>query len=337
MWMDKRPVKRLKMKNQGIQFMSPYPRNGSAMPAAALLSCLRRCLRRRSCAVLLLAALLGVLSSGSARAQSSESGAGTISLTYGSLITGGGTFLTYTNSVALVGFGGTNLILNIAGHSFPTGTVYTNSLFAITNTSISLFHTGAVTVTGTLNLYNSGVSNGASLFIGRTTNAATVSILSGTNTFTGGLIISGRSVLTNSATLNTPTLTISNSGLFLMNSGVAVVNVVTNGGTFIQNGGLFDPAFFDNTGTFTLLSGTNQDTVFLNRASGTVNHSGGEHDVSVATNFGAWNISGTAVANLTNFINNGGTLAVSGGGVLNGVVTVGDTGSFSQLIITNGG
>ncbi|MFA6563651.1 MAG: autotransporter domain-containing protein [Verrucomicrobiia bacterium] len=181
------------------------------------------------------------------------------------------------------------------------------------------------------------VSNGLPFTIGDGTNAATLNLPSGTNTFANGLMVAAHSFLTNSATLNTPTLTISGSSLFNMNGGLMVVNVVTNGGTFIQNGGIFDPAFYDNTGTFTLLSGTNQDTVFLNRASGTVNHSGGEHDVSVATNFGAWNISGTAVANLTNFINNGGTLSVSGGGVLNGAVTVGDTGSFSQLTITNGG
>ncbi len=256
----------------------------------------------------------------------------------GSLVkTGSGTLtLSGTNSY------GVGIIVNagglIAGTNSPfnalnvnNGTLMLNALI-VTNTS------GVVNLNGgTLTSLGSFVSNGVTFAIGDGTNAASLNLPTGTNTFANGLAVAAHSFLTNSATLNTPVLTISGFSLFSMNGGFATVNVVTNGGTFIQNGGIFDPAFYDNTGTFTLLSGTNQDTVFLNRASGTVNHSGGEHDVSVATNFGAWNISGTAVANLTNFINNGGTLTVSGGGVLNGIVTVGDTGSFSQLSITNGG
>ncbi|MCX6897787.1 MAG: autotransporter domain-containing protein [Verrucomicrobia bacterium] len=224
-------------------------------------------------------------------------------------------------------FNGGNGIVTFNG---GTGTI---TRLILTNASSGAFTFNS----GSLITHGSIVSNGLPFIIGDGTNAAVLNLPSGTQTFANGLILSAHATLTNSTTLNTPTLTISGSSLFNMNGGLMVVNVVTNGGAFIQNGGIFDPAFYDNTGTFTLLSGTNQDTVFLNRASGTVNHSGGEHDVSVATNFGAWNISGSAVANLTNFINNGGTLTVSGSGVLNGAVTVGDTGSFNQLFITNGG
>ena len=264
-----------------------------------------RRIHRRSCAGLLLAALLGMLGSGNARAQELDAGAGTITIQ--------GTMAYSTNAYVLNG--GMMVFSNSASISagyvlaFNTNNYILNTNFVIsapTNT-VSLIGTGTVFAGGTLVLNNTIFTNGLRLFIGGYgTNTATVTLSSGTNSFANGLVISGNSILTNSATLITPVLTLNGSSIFSMNGGFAMVNVVTNGGTFIQNGGIFDPAFYDNTGTFTLLSGTNQDTVFLNRASGTVNHSGG-------------------------------TVSVSGGGVLNGTVTGGDPGSSSQLTITNGG
>ncbi|MBI5684211.1 MAG: hypothetical protein HZC54_03955 [Verrucomicrobia bacterium] len=213
------------------------------------------------------------------------------------------------------------------------GGAFTASQFTSTNASSALtFNAGTLTSLG------SAISNGTRFTIGDGTNAAAFILPSGSHSFADGLQIAGNSVLTNAATLNTPRLAIQASGGFTMTGGLAVVNVVTNAGVFRQTGGLFDPAFYDNTGTLQITGGTNQDTVFLNEVGAAVQHSGGQHDVSVATNFGTWTISGTATANLTNFINDGhATLTVIGGGILNGSLTIGNTGGMNQVMITNGG
>ena len=240
-------------------------------------------------------------------------------------ITGGNLYVTNATGSGLLELRRGALTLN-------SGTVVVDRIYA-TNGASSLvnFNGGTFTSSGSI------ISNGTRFAVGNGTSAALLNLAGGTHSFVDGLMIANNGTVANDATLNTPTLVINSGGQFTMNSGLAVVNIVTNSGTFIQNGGLFDPAFYDNTGTFQLTGGTNQDTVFLNEAGAIVEHSGGQHDVSIATNFGSWSISGTAVANLTNFVNNSGTLTVSGGGVLNGSVTVGGTGSLNQLFITNGG
>ncbi|MCX6908154.1 MAG: hypothetical protein NTY01_08935 [Verrucomicrobia bacterium] len=200
------------------------------------------------------------------------------------------------------------------------GGAFTANQFTSTNASSALtFNAGTLTSLG------SAVSNGTQFTIGDGTNAAAFLLPSGNHSFSDGLQIAANGVLTNSATLNTPRLAINASGGFTMTGGLAVVNVVTNAGVFQQSGGLFDPAFYDNTGTLQITGGTNQDTVFLNEVGATVQHSGGQHDVSVATNFGTWAISGTAAANLTNF-QNAGTLTLNSG-----------TLTTSQLLSTNAG
>ncbi|MCX6899401.1 MAG: M6 family metalloprotease domain-containing protein, partial [Verrucomicrobia bacterium] len=161
--------------------------------------------------------------------------------------------------------------------------------------------------------------------------------------FNGGVLNAAEMRSTQPVTVNGGTLALADSFMnlsestFELNSGSVIVpNVGVNLGAFIQNGGLFDPAVFTNSGSWTLTGGTNVDGVFLNMASGTMLQRGGEHDANFATNFGSWTISG-GVANLTNFVNEDhATLTVSGG-TLNGSLTIGNTGSFNQLTVTNGG
>jgi T5SS/PEP-CTERM-associated repeat protein len=127
------------------------------------------------------------------------------------------------------------------------------------------------------------------------------------------------------------------SGSFNLSGGTALVPLLmNNAGTFNQGGGFFDPATFTNSGTLVISGGTNEATLFLNLPSGIVQQSGGEQNVNYATNFGAWTISG-GVANLTNFVSDGSAALTVFGGRLCGTVTVGGTGSFNQLTISNGG
>ena len=230
----------------------------------------------------------------------------------GGTLTSGGTMLS-NGTPFQVGNGITAAILNLNGgtHTFVNGLVATTALSQINFTA------------GLLNSGGSIISNGTQFVVGDGSSAATMNLVGGTNVFANGLTIAANASMTNAVTLATPSMTISASGQFAMNAGLAAVKVMTNAGVFSQSGGLFDAAFYDNTGTFTLLSGTNMDTVFLNEASSTVVHSGGEHDVNAATNVGVWIIAGTAVANLTNFYNQG-TLTFGGG-----------TMTTSQLVSTN--
>ncbi|MBI5686229.1 MAG: hypothetical protein HZC54_14245 [Verrucomicrobia bacterium] len=92
-----------------------------------------------------------------------------------------------------------------------------------------------------------------------------------------------------------------------------------------------------NESIFAQAGGTNRNSSFLNAGSGVVQHSGGQHDAGIVTNFGSWTISGAAVANLTNFVNEGNATLTVSGATLNSSLTIGNTGSFSQLTIANGG
>ncbi|MBI5821251.1 MAG: hypothetical protein HZA88_19955, partial [Verrucomicrobia bacterium] len=206
--------------------------------------------------------------------------------------------------------------------SINSGTTFASRLY-VTNGSGGVLNFNA----GLLASFGSIVSNGLSLKIGDGTNVASLILPSGSHTFADGLTIAANASLSNASSLNASNLVISASGRFTMSEGFAVVNIVTNSGIFIQSGGIFDPAFYHNTGTLQLTGGTNQDTVFLNDVGAIVQHSGGQLDVSVATNFGSWTVSGTAAANLTNFINqSGATLSITGG-----------TFNTSQLTATNAG
>ncbi|MFZ2644495.1 MAG: M36 family metallopeptidase, partial [Verrucomicrobiia bacterium] len=151
------------------------------------------------------------------------------------------------------------------------------------------------------------------------------------------LLNAGRFTMTGGTLSVSGAFTNAVGGTFNLSGGSVLVPLqMNNMGTFIQSGGFFDPEVLTNSGSFALSGGTNMAEVFLNLLSGTVTQSGGEQDVNYATNFGSWTIS-SGVANLTNFINEDhATLTVSGG-TLNGSLTIGNTGSFNTLTITNGG
>ncbi|MFZ2643453.1 MAG: hypothetical protein WA117_20850, partial [Verrucomicrobiia bacterium] len=157
------------------------------------------------------------------------------------------------------------------------------------------------------------------------TNAATTFL----NQASGTVQQSGGKQDVNSAT---------NFGVWTISGGVAnFANcVITNQGILTVSGGTVRGSLtIGDTGFFNQLSGTNAATTFLNQAAGTVQQSGGKQDVNSATNFGVWTISG-GVANFTHFVSeNQGALTVAGG-VLNGSLTIGNTGSFNQLTIING-
>ena len=140
--------------------------------------------------------------------------------------------------------------------------------------------------------------------------------------FNGGVLQAGQVLSAQPVTVNGGTLTLASSfvnspgGTLQLNSGGMIVpGSMANQGTFIQNGGMFDPLVFTNSGSFILNSGTNMDGVFLNLASGSVQQSGGEHDVNVATNYGSWALFG-GVANLTNLVIDGGGVFTNAGGML---------------------
>jgi hypothetical protein len=251
-----------------------------------------------------------------------------------------------TLSIPTLNFGGgilTNAvgvppILNVQNGRMVinSGTTTVGALY-VTNSANDVLNFNA----GTLTSLGSIISNGVRFVVGDGTNGAILNLSSGSHTFADGVTIGANALLTNSATLNTPSMIINGSGQFTMNGGLAVVNIVTNSGTFIQSGGLFDPAFYHNTGLLQITGGTNQDTVFLNDVAATVQHSGGQHDVSVATNFGSWTVSGTAVANLTNFINKGGgTLSIAGGTLNTSLLIASNAGNvltFSAGLLRSGG
>ncbi len=264
--------------------------------------------------------LLTVSNGGSVVSTSMVAGASPFSMNNVIVVSGGNLYATNTSKTGSLDLRFGTLMLN-------SGTVTVNRFYATNGANSIVSFNG-----GTLNSGGTVISNGTQFVVGNGSSAATMNLVGGTNVFANGLTIAANGTMTNAATLRTPGLLINATGRFAMNAGLAVVNVVTNGGTFIQSGGLFDPAFYDNTGTFSLLSGTNMDTVFLNEASGTVNQSGGEHDVNVATNFGAWTVSG-GVANLTNF-NDLGTLILSGGVMNVSALVVTNTGS---VLTFNGG
>ena len=163
--------------------------------------------------------------------------------------------------------------------------------------------------------------------------------------FNGGVLdachlLSARPVTVNGGTLSLASCFVnSTGGTFQLNSGgVIVPGSMANQGSFIQNGGLFDPLVFTNSGSFILNSGTNMDGVFLNLASGTVQQSGGEHDVNVATNYGSWAISG-GVANLTNLVIDGGGVFTNAGGTLVSTNALGTGGMDVRngTLVFNGG
>ena len=259
----------------------------------------------------------------------------------------GGSGSLWSNSSSLfVGYSGSgnSLLLTNGGMIWAT-----NVIIGATNTSTG----NVVTVSGG-QLYATNSSGGGALNVLYGTlnlNSGTVAVdrlllTNGVNSvfnFNGGVLQAGQVLSAQPLTVNGGTLTLADSfvnspgGTLQLNSGGMIVpGSMANQGLFIQNGGLFDPLVFTNSGSFVLNSGTNMDGVFLNLASGTVQQNGGELDVNVATNYGSWAISG-GVANLTNFVNEDhGALTVSGG-ILNGSLTIGNTGSFSQLTITNGG
>ena len=126
-------------------------------------------------------------------------------------------------------------------------------------------------------------------------------------------------------------------GLVQQSGGYQGGNAATNLGVWAISGGMASWSSFANDGTQTISGGTNSMGQFLNSAPGVVRQSGGLHYAGMVTNFGAWTVSG-GVANMGNFINDGSAaLTVSGGLLYGGQLMVGGTGSFNQLIITNGG
>ena len=261
------------------------------------------------------------------------------------------------SSALLVGFlgSGNSLMIANSGQAFNTyGTIgntagANNNAVLVTGVGSLWSNNGDLSVgaTGSFNsltITNGGTVLNTNAYVGFAAAASNNTVfVGGANavwTNTGALSIGGG--LGNSVTLGTGgkiyagVLSNLNGSVFSMSGGSTFFPRVYNAGAITQSGGLFDPAFYDNTGTLQITGGTNVDQVFLNEASGIVQQSGGEHDVNAATNFGSWTISG-GVANLTNFINEShGALTVSGG-VLNGSLTIGNTGSFNQFTITNGG
>ncbi|MBM3889691.1 MAG: hypothetical protein FJ388_11270, partial [Verrucomicrobia bacterium] len=240
--------------------------------------------------------------------------------------------------------------------TLDSGTLTANRFYA-TNGANSVVNFNG----GTLNSGGAIVSNGTVFTVGNGISAATMNLQTGIHWFANGIKVSinGTLTLANTGRLTMPLL--ANAGLFQVNGGTTIVTRVTNAGTFNQAAGVVDPAFFDNAGLLQMTGGTNRDTVFLNEASGRVLHSGGRHDVSVATNQGLWMLSGAASANLTNLIMDAGGGFTNAGGVLisadalgqgqidvlNGTLTVNSgtvrvdrlfaTNSASSLVNLNGG
>jgi len=123
--------------------------------------------------------------------------------------------------------------------------------------------------------------------------------------------------LTNAGTANVGgTINLIGAARWVQLGGSVSAAALTNGvgGTFtMSNANAFFTNLVDNAGTFTLTSGTNTTPIFRNRAGATLSQSGGEMNVNYVTNQATWTISGTAVANLTNFVGMGSVLNVTGG------------------------
>ncbi|MBI5820984.1 MAG: hypothetical protein HZA88_18595, partial [Verrucomicrobia bacterium] len=271
---------------------------------------------------------------------------GATSTSAGNFATISGGFLYSTNAD-----GNGSLDISRGTLTLNSGTVVVNRLYLTNNvSSIIDFNAGLLRSGGSI------VSNGVVFTVGDGVQTAVLDLMGGTHSFADGLCVSINAHLVGSGSLSTPVLL--NVGQFTMTGGtLSVSGALTNaaGGTFnlsggsvlvplqmnnigafIQSGGFFDPDVFTNSGSFALSGGTNIADVFLNLLSGTVTQSGGEQDVNYATNFGSWTISG-GVANLTNFVNEDHATLTVAGGRLNGSLTIGNTGSFNQLTITNGG
>ena len=240
-------------------------------------------------------------------------------------ITGGSAYLTnFVND----GSG----VLTISGSSWFAGSNFVNTDSANFTINDSAFNGGYFVNAGSSTL----IINGNSWFTAVnsvTVNGGSTVALNGGSLGTPLLVNAGQFSMTGGH-LGAMVFTNASSGTFNQSGGTASgFLLVDNHGAFAQSNSTFEAQQFNNSGTVTISNCFNGANLFLNMGSGVLTQHSGMQQAYVATNFGAWTISG-GEADLGNFVNNGsGTWTINNGMVNAGSVAVNN----GSTVALNGG